>query len=307
MIKLKDVVYEYPGKLAVKGISFEIQPNTVTAVVGPNGAGKTTLLRCMVGLDKPFSGTIELFGTDVIANPREAHKKIGFLQDIFGLYNSLKVWQCLDHFSRLRSDLIPNRKQRIEEISNLLGLTILMDKRASELSRGMRQRVGIAQALMHDPEVLVLDEPASGLDPESRAELTVVVKKLQSLGKTIIVSSHILTELEDYSTHMLVVKNGRIAHHSSLKANKDSDLFKVHFADKSLLSQSEFIQELPYTIVENSADYLVLEVPNDVSPSQALKTILQHAEVDAFYPDRRSMQDKYLDIIKSAKITETEK
>ncbi len=210
IIRIKDLVFDYPDKRAIKGISFELDPQTITAMVGPNGAGKTTILRSMAALDTPFSGTIEIDGTDVLANPRKAHEKIGFLQDFYGLYDLMTVRACLAFYARAHKVPAAIREARILETARLLGLESRLDQAAGTLSRGLRQRLAIAQAIIHRPAVLLLDEPASGLDPEARMDLSRLLVTLRDDGMTIIVSSHILVELEDYSTHMMIIDNGHL-------------------------------------------------------------------------------------------------
>jgi ABC-2 type transport system ATP-binding protein len=213
MITVQDLCFDYPGKRVLDHVNFTIEPGTITALVGPNGAGKTTLLRCLAALDNPFSGTIGINGISTAAAPREIHRRIGYLSDFFGLYNDLNVDQSLE-FAAL-SHLVEREAipQRIAQVTELLGLTPWRQTRAGNLSRGWRQRLGMAIAIMHKPDILLLDEPASGLDPEARIALSQVFRQLQAEGLTIVVSSHILAELEDYCTHMLILRDGKILEH----------------------------------------------------------------------------------------------
>jgi ABC-2 type transport system ATP-binding protein len=209
-IAVADVRFAYDDTPALRGVSFSAEPGSVTALVGPNGAGKTTLMRCIAGLDPPEAGTITVAGLDVVAAPREARVRMGFLQDFFGLYDRLSVRRSLDYAARAR--LVPNgeRERRIAEVAAALALTPLLDRGTAELSRGQRQRVAIGAAIVHGPDVLILDEPAAGLDPEARAELAALIRSLAARGVTLLVSSHILAELEDYSTDVLMLEAGRV-------------------------------------------------------------------------------------------------
>lgn len=210
MITVCNLVFEYPGHRALDRVSFEIRAGSITALVGPNGAGKTTLLRCLAGLVRPIHGEMFINGIDVLEEPHRAHACIGYLSDFFGLYDDLTVHQCL-LFLALSHSIAESRLESVVlEAASKTGIADLMDRKAGNLSRGQRQRLGIAQALLHDPQVLILDEPASGLDPEARADLSHLVRSLQAAGKTLLVSSHILSELEDYSTDMLIIDGGRI-------------------------------------------------------------------------------------------------
>jgi len=213
MITVDDVCFEYPGKRALNHVSCSIQPGTITALVGPNGAGKTTLLRCIAALDEPFSGKIEINGIDAVEHPRRIHQQIGYLSDFFGLYNTLTVQQCLLFNARIQQVDERLLNEKVQLAANRLDLTQYLNVRAGTLSRGLRQRLGIAQAIIHEPCLLLLDEPASGLDPEARVGLSRLFLSLRDQGMTLIVSSHILAELEDYCTHMLLIRDGRILQH----------------------------------------------------------------------------------------------
>lgn len=209
MIRVQDLVFEYPGLRALDHVSFSIAAGTITALVGPNGAGKTTLMRCLCGLERPLAGAITVDGIDVIEEPRRSHERIGFLSDFFGLYDDLTVSQCLRYAAEANggSDGIAGL---LADTATQLRLEDRLQQRAGTLSRGLRQRVAIGQALIHRPRVLILDEPASGLDPEARHDLARLFQHLQASGMTLLVSSHILAELEEYATHMLILRAGRL-------------------------------------------------------------------------------------------------
>ncbi|GIL39499.1 ABC transporter ATP-binding protein [Roseiterribacter gracilis] len=210
MIRVRDLVFDYPGHRALDGLSFNIDAGSVVALVGPNGAGKTTLMRCIAALDTPGGGNIQVDGIDALEAPRELHRRIGFLQDFFGLYEDLSVRQCLTYQAMARGVARAERDDRVQATAQRLGLVPWLDKRAGTLSRGWRQRLGIAQALVHEPAVVLLDEPAAGLDPAARRELSDLLVQIAREGTTLIVSSHILTELADYSTHVLILAGGQL-------------------------------------------------------------------------------------------------
>jgi ABC-2 type transport system ATP-binding protein len=210
MIQAEHLIFDYPGHRALDDVYFTIAPQTITALVGPNGAGKTTLLRCLVALDRPGAGRVLLEELDVHESPREAHKRMAFLPDFFGVYDDLTVRQCLSH--RARAHDVPRERRRaaIERAAERLGIADRMKDFAGTLSRGLKQRLAIAQAIIHEPRVALLDEPAAGLDPEARYSLAAVFRELRNDGMTLVVSSHILAELEDYSTHLLAIRDGRV-------------------------------------------------------------------------------------------------
>ncbi|MBI5202943.1 MAG: ABC transporter ATP-binding protein [Elusimicrobia bacterium] len=208
---------EFGETVAVDGISFAVEQGAVCALVGPNGAGKTTLLRMLAGLLEPSGGTAVIDGVDLRADAREVHQKLGFLPDTFGLYEDLTAREYLEYF-HLAYRLDPARvESRSADVLRQVGLGEAADKPIDSLSRGMRQRLGLARTLLHDPRLLLLDEPASGLDPGARNDLQELLQRLAGEGKTILVSSHILAELESYCSHLIILDHGRLVYSGSLK------------------------------------------------------------------------------------------
>ena len=209
-MSVRGLVYDYDTLRAIDGVSFDISTGTVTALVGPNGAGKTTLLRCLAGLEQPVAGTMVVAGLDVLETPRAVHRKLGFLQDFFGVYDTLSVERNLLYAAAAQGLGRDELADAVTRAAESVGLSDRMVQRAGELSRGLRQRLAIARSIVHRPPLLLLDEPAAGLDPEARSELSGLIRRLAADGMTIVVSSHILAELEEYSTHMLAMRNGRL-------------------------------------------------------------------------------------------------
>lgn len=220
MIEVSQLVFEYPGHRALDGVSVSIAAGSVTALVGPNGAGKSTLMRCIAGLDQPLSGHIRVKGLSVEDQPREVHRHLGYLSDFYGLYNRLTVARCLQYAALSMGVSKDQVNARVQQVSAQLGLSDLLQRYPTELSRGQRQRVAIGQAIVHQPSVLLLDEPASGLDPDARSSLSQLFRQLQAQGMTLVVSSHILSELDEYCTHILSIRNGRIESHEALQAHE---------------------------------------------------------------------------------------
>ena len=211
MIVVRGVAYDYPTARVLHDVSFEVPEGAVLALVGPNGAGKTTLLRCMAALDAPAEGSIRITGVDTQADPRAVHAALGYLPDFYGLYDQLSVRQALVYAARSRDVPTAAAEAAAREAAQRVHLDDRLDQLAGQLSRGLRQRLAIAQTLVHRPRVLLLDEPAAGLDPEARRSLSDLIRRLSGEGMTIVVSSHILAELEDYSTRMLMLREGRVA------------------------------------------------------------------------------------------------
>lgn len=216
-IVARNVTYDYADTRALDDVGFSIAGGSITAMVGPNGAGKTTLLRCLAALERPHAGSVEIDGLDVSEHPRAVHTRLGYLSDNFGLYEDLTVQQCLTYHAAIHDLPKARQKEAIERAAERMDLVELLKKRSGNMSRGQKQRLGIAQAIVHEPKVVLLDEPASGLDPEQRWKLSSLLAGMGREGMTLIVSSHILSELEDYSTDVLIIRDGRIALHRPLQ------------------------------------------------------------------------------------------
>jgi ABC-2 type transport system ATP-binding protein len=213
IVRTDGLVKRYDGTLAVAGIDLAVDPGEIFGLVGPNGAGKTTTMRILATLLRPSSGDAEVAGWSVTRNPDEVRRVVGFMPDVFGVYDDMKVWEYLDFFARCYG-IAPAARRRM--IGDLLELVDLGDKRdayVQTLSRGMQQRLCLAHALVHDPQILLLDEPASGLDPRARVELRELLRELRSLGKTIVISSHILPELEELCTSVAIIDRGQVLAH----------------------------------------------------------------------------------------------
>ena len=228
MIRLENVTKEYdlpPGQtgqlVAADRLSLEVAAGEVYGLVGPNGAGKTTTLKMICGLMMPTAGRITVNDVDVEQEPEEAQRHIGYLSDFFSLYDELKAWEYVDYFARaykLEPAKIP---ERVREVLAVLGLETKHDALVAGLSRGMKQRLGIARAIIHDPPLLVLDEPASGLDPKARLELKELIRRLNREGKTIFITSHVLSDLEEICTSLAIMEKGKL-----LRAGKIGDVMR---------------------------------------------------------------------------------
>lgn len=249
IIEVQDLSFEYPSHRALSIVSLTIEEGTVTALVGPNGAGKTTLMRCIAALDTPLSGRVRVGGLDVHEQPRLAHRMMGYLSDNFGLYGDLTVAQSLAYAARSQGLPATAVPEAIRVTAQRLALSDKLEQPAGRLSRGQRQRVAIGQAIIHSPRVLLLDEPASGLDPEARSSLAAVFTDLQSLGTSLLVSSHILAELDEYSTHMLALNDGRILEHRALRASHTGEqgerLLHLAFAGGGLAAATAWLALQP--------------------------------------------------------------
>jgi ABC-2 type transport system ATP-binding protein len=210
IVRAEGLVKRYDGTLAVAGLDLAVDEGEIFGLVGPNGAGKTTILRILATLLPPTSGEAEICGLSVRRNPSAVRHVIGFMPDVFGVYDDMKVWEYLDFFARCYGIPAARRRQMIADLLDLVDLGDKRDAYVQGLSRGMQQRLCLAHTLVHDPQVLLLDEPASGLDPRARVELRELIRELRSLGKTIVISSHILPELEELCTSVAIVDRGQV-------------------------------------------------------------------------------------------------
>jgi ABC-2 type transport system ATP-binding protein len=210
IVRATGLVKRYDATVAVAGLDLDVEEGEIFGLVGPNGAGKTTTLRILATLLAPTSGDAEIAGISVRRDPNAVRRVIGFMPDVFGVYDDMKVWEYLDFFARCYGISPAKRQQMIADLLDLVDLGDRRDSYVQGLSRGMQQRLCLAHTLVHDPQVLLLDEPASGLDPRARVELRELLRELRSLGKTIVISSHILPELEELCTSVAIVDRGQV-------------------------------------------------------------------------------------------------
>lgn len=210
MLRVRHLRKEYDGQVALVNLDLHVPAGEVYGLIGPNGAGKTTLIRILATLLEPTYGQVEIDGVDVLAHPLEVHPRIGYMSDFFSLYDHMLVWEYLDHFAACYGIPRLRRAQLIDEALELVSLVVRRDAEIKTLSRGMRQRLCFAKTLLHEPKVLLLDEPASGLDPAGRLEFRELLKKLHEMGRTIVISSHILTEMTDFCTSIGILEQGRL-------------------------------------------------------------------------------------------------
>jgi ABC-2 type transport system ATP-binding protein len=205
------------GKLtAVQDLNLAVPQGSLFGLIGPNGAGKTTTLRMLAGLLEPSSGEIIINGEPINQNLNHLRRHIGYMPDFFGVYEDLVVWEYLDFFARCYDLPAKQRRQVIEELLELVDLSEKRDAYVHTLSRGMRQRLCLAHAMIHDPQVLLLDEPASGLDPRARVEMRELLRELGAMGKTVVLSSHILSELAELCDYIGIIERGKLVIHGRL-------------------------------------------------------------------------------------------
>ena len=196
-LDVRDLSYSFKAHKALDGVSFHVEPGSIHGFVGPNGAGKTTTLKIISTLLVPKKNKVSVFGMDVVKQQKKVRRFTGFMPDNFAMYRPMKVFEYLDFFAAAYGQTLEKRNQTIDDVLQLTDMAARKNHLIKGLSRGMQQRVCLARVLVHDPELLLLDEPASGLDPRARIELMEILRELKALGKTIFISSHILSELGD--------------------------------------------------------------------------------------------------------------
>ena len=300
MITVENLNFDYPDKRALLDVSFSIENGSITALVGPNGAGKTTLLRCLAALERYHTGKITIGGFDVADHPREVHRLTGYLSDSFGLYDALTLRQCLTYMAWCQKIPALDVRKRVQDIAFDTGIDTMLDQRAATLSRGYRQRLGIALALVHDPRLIILDEPASGMDPDARLHLSQMLKNLRQQGKTIIVSSHILNELEDYCTDMLVIQGGRVAEHVKLQDYKAHTARTLNIGIAGLgIAHLEILKQQPGVTVKSAeSDLVACDYTGTLEDQQRMLQALVAAGVPvfSFSTSTHKLQDAYMDV-----------
>ena len=216
-VELRGLVKRYDAQVAVGGIDLTVARGEIFGLVGPNGAGKTTTMKILATLLAPTAGDALVCGVPVTDAPIEVRRMIGYMPDFYGVYDDLRVWEYLDFFARCYGVPSARRAQMIGELLEIVGLTERRESYVEAMSRGMRQRLCLAHTLVHDPQVLILDEPASGLDPRARVEMREILRELRGMGKTILVSSHILPELGEMCTGVAIIDRGRVLRSGSIR------------------------------------------------------------------------------------------
>lgn len=309
MLKIENLTKKYGSFLALDQLNLHIEKGELFGFVGPNGAGKTTTMRIICGLLNATGGNVYVDGVDAIHNPDEIKRKVGYVPDFFGVYDNLKVMEYMEFYGSMYG----MDKKTVDEISKgLLELVNLSDKEdefVDTLSRGMKQRLCVARALIHNPELLILDEPNSGLDPRARFEMKEVLKNLSSMGKTIIISSHILPELAEMCTSIGVMERGKL-----IVSGKVEDVMQQTQGIQPIKMKAcvenmekEAAQEYIATILKEQPlvskvnfmeDEILVSFQGDEQKSaQLLKSLInQNIMVYSFYREKEDLESLFLKI-----------
>jgi len=310
MIDVDDLSFEYPATRALDRVSFRVDPGAIAALVGPNGAGKTTLLRCLAALERPFSGQVRIAGLDTQQQPRAVHAQVGYLPDFYGLYDELTVARSLFFAARAHGIAARDAAAAAERAAQRTELAGRMASKAGELSRGLRQRLAIGQAIVHEPRVLLLDEPAAGLDPQARRSLSRLLLSLQELGITQIVSSHILAELEDYCSHMLIMEQGRVIRSRRVTDQEPGEqVVRLELASPEPRFGAVLASlDQPVHVLEQSAAQARVVLPGHHAGDRAalLRALVEAGlEVASVQPEQQGLEAAYFADLAAHKATST--
>lgn len=310
IISVRDVRKSFEGVDAVQGISFDVPRGKVVGFIGANGAGKTTTMRMMVTLEMPDSGRIEVNGFDVVEHPQKVRKLLGWMPDSYGAYAHVTVFDYLDFYARACGFRGADRVRRVKEVMDFADLTPLADRPMNGLSKGMGQRLCFGRALVQDPEILILDEPAAGLDPKARIEFKNLVQLLAKRGTTIFISSHILSELGEMCDALIFIDQGRMLHsgtadelrHREGEGSCVVDL-QVHGAEDALI---EWLSVHPgWQLLEQRKGFLRAEFASRERAQLAAelrRMVLDGIALTDFHRQERRLEEVFVDALRDARL-----
>ena len=310
IIEIQGLTKKYGDLTALNDLTLNIEEGEVFGFIGPNGAGKTTTMRILTTLLKPTSGKAWVAGESVIDNPRAVRRHIGYMPDFFGVYDDMKVWEYLDFFAACYDIPQATRLGMVDDLLALVDLGHKKDAFVDSLSRGMKQRLCLARTLAHDPQVLILDEPASGLDPRARIEIRELLRELKSMGKTIFFSSHILSEVADICTSIAILEAGGLVAYGDM-AEMKRQLRAHRLIQLRALGDLMPIQEflLRHEAVESIITAEEADIPSDslrfdfTGGDEALSQLLasligNQFQVVAFQEETGDLEDVFLQVTK---------
>ncbi|MDG0993382.1 MAG: ABC transporter ATP-binding protein [Akkermansiaceae bacterium] len=298
-------LYRYFGTLkAVDGISFEVPHGSVCGFVGANGAGKTTTMRVLATLDYPTMGQVEICGINVVNFPAKVRSLIGWMPDYFGNYEHMTVLEYLDFYARALGYAGKERQMRVQEVMEFADLIPLADRLSNKLSKGMTQRLCLGRSLIHDPQVLIMDEPAAGLDPKARVELKHLIRILAEEGKTIFISSHILSELGEMCDSLLFINNGHIVHHGDAESLKQgTETGGGYFFDVQILGDAQSVSNWVVTnphaeFIETRKNGGRIRVESTETAARVLASMVKDGlQVIEFHKEQRNLEDAFIDML----------
>ena len=279
-----------------------MSPGSITAVVGPNGAGKSTLFKCLIGLESPVQGTIHIDSINIIDNPRAINGKIAYLAENIGVYDQLTIRQSLNYAASLHLMKVPDVNRSVQELCKELAIDDRLDVKLSKLSKGLRQCVAIAQAVIHSPSIILLDEPSSGLDPEARHRVISLFKKLQQNGATLLISTHLLSEIESYYSNLLIIKDGHLIRSEGVnKAHTNLTLIKLKMDEGQASVVNELELNPKVSFQERTADGVTFYFNGDKEQqAKLLKSLVSlNSTISSFEVVPEDLQKKYFKSMKT--------
>lgn len=309
MIEIKDLSKRYGNFQALDHISMNIDAGTVFGFVGPNGAGKSTTMSILATLLLPDSGTAKVSGFDVTRHPKEVRRRIGYMPDFFGVYDRFKTDEYLHFYGASYGIARSEREKLIPQLLELVNLSDKKEAYVDGLSRGMKQRLCLARSLVHDPEVLILDEPASGLDPRARIEMREILKELKRMGKTIIISSHILPELAEMVDQIGVIEHGRMVAQGKVSDIQSRMRVNRVLHIRTLERQDELAERLQdeahvSRVLSDANGIQVHFSGQDFEQMQLLRRVLEwEYQVVSFNEAQTNLEDVFLEITKGGAAT----
>jgi len=299
VVTLEGVTKTYAGKPAVEDLSLTVPKGSIFGLIGPNGAGKTTTLKMVATLIKPDRGTLRVNGHDLAKDVKRARSIMGYMPDSFGSFGGLTCEEYLRFFGRIHGWRSPMLEQRIEAVLDLTDLAGMRDQLASALSTGMRQRLSLAKTLLHDPEVLILDEPASGLDPRARIEIRSLLQELGKMGKTVLISSHILADLQEICTAVAIIEVGKVVWSGSLEEGRsalESRRATVDVSEEDAPRALAAIRSLPSVEGAEAVRGKIEVKLKGAAGNEILAALIEaRVEVQAWSVDRKDLEDIFLE------------
>ena len=292
----------YGDFCALDGLDCTIPTGATVGLIGPNGAGKTTSMRLLTTLIAPTSGDVSIDGISVTAQPHLVRRMIGYMPDTFGVYEAMTAAEYLDFYARCYHIPVATRPALINDLLGLVDLQTKRDALVMSLSRGMAQRLSLARALLHDPQVLVLDEPASGLDPRARIELRALLHELHDQGKTILISSHILSDLADLCTHLIILEQGKLVAYDTLTALLSAQQSRRIVIQTLTPTPALYalVTHFNYTISVDPqlpTRYIVQMNGDDAAQAQLLKACIEHnIPVQQFSSEANTLERTFLQV-----------
>ncbi|MCT4544086.1 MAG: ABC transporter ATP-binding protein [Vallitalea sp.] len=306
MLEIIGLKKNYKKFTALNGIDLKVDEGQIFGFIGPNGAGKTTTMKIICGLLKPTDGQVFINNIDALQDIRRAKQYIGYMPDFFGVYDNLKVTEYLDFYSSIYGIKGNEKEKMIEDLLELVSLTDKADFFVDNLSRGMKQKLCLARCLVHNPKLLVLDEPASGMDPRARADMKKILNTLRDMGKTIIVSSHILSELSEICTSIGIISNGNIVISGDVNevTNKvyNNKIIEIEVTDsvnkaEKILKEIDFVNDINQ--IGNKLE-VIINGDNDNIRKILKMLVIQDVPVISLSKKTQNLEDIFLEVTKEA-------